>query len=73
MTTTIAGHNFIRTTAGLTCEGCQRRLVDVTGATKADIGKAGWAHSGLLTHAEYEEIVAYRDALWLAVTGVSAP
>jgi len=50
----------------------QARLSEVLGATKADLNKMGWAHSGSLNQTELDEITKKKDAIWLAVHKVSA-
>lgn len=48
----IAGHTFEN---GVCSCGCKR--VNLSGVTRAAIGKEGWAHYGSLTEGEYREIL----------------
>jgi hypothetical protein len=50
----------------------QARMSDILNATKADLNKLGWAHSGSLNQTELDEITKKKDAIWLAVHKVSA-
>lgn len=43
---------------------CLRRLADIASTEESDIGKDGIACYGPLSRIEYEEIQAYRQALW---------
>lgn len=56
----VAGHAF--NDEGR-CE-CRRRLVDILGCTKADIGQDGIAHSGQLTEFELSQIETERERIW---------
>lgn len=68
----IAGHTFIDTHRGVACEGCGVLYVHVMVATKDDINKKGYCHSGSLTENEYNQIVQERDRLWTAVADVAS-
>lgn len=66
---TIAGHTFTDTPQGKRVCVCGRAWIDVAPATRADIGKAGWAHSGALTEGEYQQIDQERERVWLLGIG----
>jgi hypothetical protein len=44
--------------------------VDVAPASRVDIGKAGWAHSGNLTENELNQIDAERERRWRVGMGI---
>lgn len=80
MSRVIAGHNFEAGPLGNHCSGlasdgtvCGKNLVDILGATEADIGKPGWAHTGNLSQSEYAQIVAERDRIYNALGTVASP
>lgn len=62
----IAGHDFEHTPGGRRCKlgECRKLWADISYVTKDDIGKSGWAHTGALNQAEYDQIVAERDRLF---------
>jgi hypothetical protein len=64
----IAGHTFVEQRHGRVCE-CGCRWVNIAGVSREDVGKADIAHSGSLTEAEYEQIVAERMRAWEAGRG----
>jgi hypothetical protein len=63
---TIAGHTFEMAPDGRRCVTgeCRKLWADISYATKDDIGKSGWAHTGTLSQPEYDQIVAERNRLW---------
>lgn len=69
--TTIAGHTFVDMMHGRVCE-CGRRWDEISGATRADIGKPNIAHRGDLNESEYLEIEVERDRYWNALVGVAS-
>lgn len=70
----IAGHNFDSGPLGNICSNthyvdgvevrCNKNLVDILGATRADIGKEGWACVSTLSENEYNQIEAERNRIW---------
>lgn len=52
----VAGHTFVQGQ----CD-CGKRWFDVRWATKDDLGKPGWAHSGDLNERELSEIEAKKE------------
>ena len=67
----IAGHEF--DLRGVCVIGdCRKRLAEILGATQADVGQPGWAHTGNLNGDELSQIVAERDRIWSAHLGGSA-
>lgn len=67
----IAGHSFTEEIGGMFCDGCRRRLRDITGVRRENIGQDGWAHYGHLTEGEYLEIIAYNDRIWQSIVDSS--
>jgi hypothetical protein len=62
---TIAGHTFIEAPDGRRrCRDCNKAWVDVAGATKDDINRSWWCHSGVGSETEYKQVEAERDRLW---------
>lgn len=69
---TIAGHTFADTPSGLRCS-CGKSRSDVLAARRSDIGQVGFAHTGALNEAEYQQIECERERVWAAVCQVSSP
>lgn len=61
---TIAGHTFVMQSDGTRKCTCGKDWRDVAPATKHDLRKVGWAHSGELTENELAQIHAECDRLW---------
>lgn len=72
MADTIAGHTFAIGDDGKERCACGKEWVDVAPATKADIGKQGWAHQGTLTENELAQIDAERERRWRLGMGISS-
>ena len=66
----IAGHIFDATSGLCTCG---RRFSDISGATEAHIDQLYWAHTGVLTKTEFDQIVSARERLWRTFTGAPEP
>ena len=68
----IAGHSFDfngicqgKNSAGeLNCSLPHRKLSEILGATKENLGQPGWAHTGTLNQSELDEIVKKREKMW---------
>lgn len=67
---TIAGHTFVLSPDGKEKCACGKEWIDVAPASKQDIKKLGWAHSGELTETEYGQIDAERERRWRIGMGI---
>lgn len=73
---TIAGHRFgpdghCEFSVADGTRSCGKTFADIASATKEDINKEGWAHTGKLSATEYQEIDTQREKIWIAHSGQS--
>ena len=64
---TIAGHSFTNSAGGRVCESCGVLWTRISGCSPEDIGELKLACTGALNQAEYDQIVAERERIWLTV------
>lgn len=70
----VAGHTFVERLEGRICANCGQLWTAISGVTKQDIGKTGFAHQGSLTENEYQQIVDERERIWrIAMGSVAIP
>lgn len=68
----IAGHTFVLDTrGGRVCSECGKQWTAICGATEADVGKDGFAHFGVLSRYEWEQIRSENERIWRHVADVA--
>lgn len=67
----MAGHVFAEGANGRYCVTCNRRWVEVMGATPEALDQPHWAHIGNLNVGELGEVVAEQDRIWELVKEAS--
>lgn len=68
----IAGHEFDfngicqkkNSDGVINCSLPHRKLSEILGATKENLGQPGWAHTSTLNQSELDEIIAKRERMW---------